>query len=49
MYQYVTPFAASWAVGEKTISGKYTEAAKGLAAKGQPVSLEDEYLLGVRR
>jgi hypothetical protein len=49
MYQYVTPFAASWPIAAESITGKYSEAAKGLVAKGHSLSRTDEYLLGVRR
>lgn len=50
MYQYVTPFAASWAMDAKTINGKYSGVGAGLAAaKKAPLTTADEYLLGIRR
>jgi hypothetical protein len=50
MYQYVTPFAASWPIDQKSVSGKFTKAATAVVERsGRKLSLEEEFLLGVRR
>ena len=50
MYQYVTPFAASWAISDREITAKYKEAAKQQEAQsGMPLSRRDAYLLAVNR
>jgi hypothetical protein len=50
MYQYVTPFAASWAIPEKQIVAKYTNLARERVEQtGTPLSREEACLFAVNR
>jgi hypothetical protein len=50
MYQYVTPFSATWTIAEKDVATKFKPAILGRAkSSGVPVTREEEHLVGIRR